>query len=655
MTTFDPIALREAIPASMLAARRWLLHDAKKIPHYVDGTPRRGKLDSVDDIAQLATFDDALSALAAGRGAGLGFALGDGWQGIDLDDHRDPDTGALSALATRIVDECSAYTEASPSGRGLHILGHGEPFEAIAASATEHRIEAYSAGRYFTVTGHALRNPGELTDVRSVVERMRAKFVRVNGAERAQSDDGAQDRRRYTEGGRNAALTCEAGRLRRLGLSPTELEAALQQMNLERCPSPLARDEVASIARSIGAKPAPEAAGDSAAAITVEAARLPADWVEAEQHPPPFVVEQLLPEAEAGSLVAPGSFGKSTIKLFESVHIILGRDLYGRRVRTPGTVLCVSKEDRAALIDYRLKMICRGLGLSDAELRRVQDSFLRLDLRGDVFLLQRTGTDRIPCRSGDVAELERAFAGEGISSAWFDTASRFGTGEGNQEAAISLDACTALADAWGRCAVELLHHVSQGIARSGTVDMHAGRGGTAFVDNGRFARQLVRHTGETPPPGAVVYQPPEGIGPRAETLLRMHVVKLTGAKYDMHAPVWIERRTDWGFVYAEGATGDRPTREDRQAEARSEQATTDDAAVLAFVRDQLDRKPPKRMTQNALVEARGRIVKGMSERRVRDAVGRLLRVDGALVEVDLPGQQRGARNFLAPAGWQEAL
>src|SRR5438876_311945 len=81
--------------------------------------------------------------------------------------------------------------------------------------------------------------------------------------------------------------------------------------------------------------------GEQVEAISAAAARLPADWVDTEQHPPPFVVAGMFPESEAGSLVSPGGLIKSTISLYESVHIILGRDLYGQRVDKPGAVLAV--------------------------------------------------------------------------------------------------------------------------------------------------------------------------------------------------------------------------------------------------------------------------------------------------------------------------
>jgi hypothetical protein len=76
-----------------------------------------------------------------------------------------------------------------------------------------------------------------------------------NEKTRSEDHNGAK----FAEGGRNDALTREAGRLRWLGLSPTVIAAALQQINVERCDPPLDREEVETIARSIGAKPARDA------------------------------------------------------------------------------------------------------------------------------------------------------------------------------------------------------------------------------------------------------------------------------------------------------------------------------------------------------------------------------------------------------------
>src|SRR4051812_31947754 len=94
--------MSDSIIAAMRAAPIWLLWKAvpepgkakpRKVPHYVNGSPRSGVLDSLEDRTQLSSYDHAAAALmqAGGAYSGLGIALGpDGrgghWQGIDLDD-----------------------------------------------------------------------------------------------------------------------------------------------------------------------------------------------------------------------------------------------------------------------------------------------------------------------------------------------------------------------------------------------------------------------------------------------------------------------------------------------------------------------------------------------------------------------------------------
>ena len=57
---------------------------------------------------------------------------------------------------------------------------------------------------------------------------------------------------RIAHGGRNSALASIAGRMRRAGLTGDEIDAGLQQINLNRCEPPLPAVEVSTIARSIG-------------------------------------------------------------------------------------------------------------------------------------------------------------------------------------------------------------------------------------------------------------------------------------------------------------------------------------------------------------------------------------------------------------------
>lgn len=143
------------LPLDMKQAKRWLLRKGKK-PYYVSGKPRSGKLDSTDDVSELATFEDALTALTQGHAySGLGFALGydadinQHWQGIDFDKlNQHPDL-------EKLVNELPGYVEGSPSGNGVHCIGHGDPFKTLSNSSG---IEAYSGGRFFTVTGKMVKN-----------------------------------------------------------------------------------------------------------------------------------------------------------------------------------------------------------------------------------------------------------------------------------------------------------------------------------------------------------------------------------------------------------------------------------------------------------------------------------------------------------------
>jgi hypothetical protein len=129
---------------------------------------RTGRKASVTDPTQYSTFFRAVQAYERGSYDGIGFALGDGWVGYDLDHCRDPETGELLPWAQAIIDAWHTYAEASQSGTGVHGIGHGAwPVDA------RHKIgpvEAYGkacgSDRFFTVTGaHLEGTPTTITDV----------------------------------------------------------------------------------------------------------------------------------------------------------------------------------------------------------------------------------------------------------------------------------------------------------------------------------------------------------------------------------------------------------------------------------------------------------------------------------------------------------
>lgn len=182
------------LPQQMLAAKRWLLWKRNKAPFYANGKPRNGKLDSPKDTAQLALFEDAVAALnhSPTRYAGLGFALGDGWQGIDLDGVRDPDTGKLVDWAEMLVERAKragSYIEVSPSGRGLHIIGYGDPLPTMGSNGSG--VECYCSGRYFTVTGKRLNGlPSQLLTLATVYDFARMQHSGSKTAQEPRTDAG---------------------------------------------------------------------------------------------------------------------------------------------------------------------------------------------------------------------------------------------------------------------------------------------------------------------------------------------------------------------------------------------------------------------------------------------------------------------------------
>lgn len=207
------------LPRQMLEAPRWLLwkhghseSDGKwgKVPYYVSGRPRGkgGELDTPDDIAQLASFEEAWAALQKGGYHGLGFALGpDGaggcWQGIDLDDVAEQGIDYLQ-------DEQPGYVEISPSGKGAHAIGYGAGFPTLSANMSA--IEAYAGLRFFTVTGDRVRGvAGELPDLAEyVIGRLAPlhdsrKLVHRDTDTQTHRDSATQATQTHRQGGRGVS------------------------------------------------------------------------------------------------------------------------------------------------------------------------------------------------------------------------------------------------------------------------------------------------------------------------------------------------------------------------------------------------------------------------------------------------------------------
>ena len=132
-----------SIPEELKVNARWVCCTADKRPIW-------------------ASYAAAVQAVPRLGCRGIGYVLGDGLCGIDIDHCINPATGGLLPEALDIVEVMHSYTELSPSGTGLHILWRGKKAgpacrRALAPGAG---LEMYDGGRYFTVTGRSWRKAG---------------------------------------------------------------------------------------------------------------------------------------------------------------------------------------------------------------------------------------------------------------------------------------------------------------------------------------------------------------------------------------------------------------------------------------------------------------------------------------------------------------
>lgn len=256
------------MPDELLHLPRWLLWKyfqrtgqtkPTKVPYYVDVSPRQGTLDSPEDIARLATFDEAVSAARSAPGvwAGVGLAVvfDGGVGGIDLDKCLDADGNFTDETAEIIYESAKAngcYCEVSPSGNGIRIIGKSGGFQNLNRSG----IEAYCYKRFLTITGNCRDNPkgfGSVDTTIALINKLVPGGQQGTGQRQHSkladlSTGGYEKPDQVAEGGRNDAVLKHVGYLRGIGTPEAAVLDAARDFNTARCKPPLDDDEVEQIA-----------------------------------------------------------------------------------------------------------------------------------------------------------------------------------------------------------------------------------------------------------------------------------------------------------------------------------------------------------------------------------------------------------------------
>ncbi|MGD0945871.1 MAG: hypothetical protein ABSA52_00455 [Candidatus Binatia bacterium] len=153
------------IPSELRALPRWVAWHYVERAGHVTKVPICARTGGAASATDPATWCDyvAVAAYARAHDCGVGYVLGDGITGVDLD-HCITDTGELEAWAREIVAELDSYTETSPSGRGVHVLVRGA---VPGRRRRTGKIEVYDRDRYFCVSGRHLAGTPQIIEERS--------------------------------------------------------------------------------------------------------------------------------------------------------------------------------------------------------------------------------------------------------------------------------------------------------------------------------------------------------------------------------------------------------------------------------------------------------------------------------------------------------
>jgi regulatory protein RepA len=336
----------------------------------------------------------------------------------------------------------------------------------------------------------------------------------------------------------------------------------------------------------------------------------------------PGVVDRWFYE-DVGCFIAPGGTGKTTLLLFQVIHIVLGLPLFGHEVLNPGPVVILTAEDSRETLIARLRYMCAQLDLTEEQVRSVREDVHITDVSGKGIKLTIVEKDVVmPSKA-----LDRLIVNIGVlnpSLLIIDPMVSFGVGESriNDAEQGLIDAARRIRNA-ARCAVLYVHHTGKENARAKTTDQYSGRGGSALADGSRMVHVLQRLSDDewTTATGDVLN------GDDAGFVLARPKMTWCPPQPD----VFLKRR---GYLFQ------RYDGLGQSAGAMRVNQLQDDK-IWQFLRDQF--ASGVKHTQNSLEDAQL-----MPQKATRQAVKRLLK-DGRINKEDLgTGGRGGAHHYLRP-------
>ncbi len=458
-----------------------------------------GLLDATTDVEQIARWwKEQPSANVAIRVDGLLVVDVDGAENPWLKDD-DERRGEIAAAPTSQTPRGGRqYFFRQPAGRtwrntagrlAEHVDTRGNGgYVLVAPSVVDGRCYAWAEERELAVAPTRLPEPptwlAELLDALAV----------TNGADAGGDASRANP---IPEGQRNATLARLAGVMRRVGMSQTEIFAALQQVNADRCSPPLPLREVERIAVSV-ARYEP----DSISVAVVEDL-----WrQDFAPKPPPGplsvrtllraytqlrapIIQGLLRRGETMNIIAPPKTGKSWLVLGLAMAVATGRKCLGAFDTVASDVLIIDNELHLQTLAHRIPQVAEALCIGLDEIAEtIHLHSLRGQLR-DIFALREYFDGIEPGRFGLI-----------VLDAMYRFMPREMDENDNGTMAGIYNHIDALADRLA-CSFVLIHHATKGNQSAKAVtDVGAGAGSQSRATD----THLVLRPHEEP--GAVVLE-----------------------------------------------------------------------------------------------------------------------------------------------------
>lgn len=177
----------ENVPNELKSLKRWVCFRIEERNGEIGKFPinaLNGKYAKSNDSMTWSTFNTSLLGCVKWKCNGIGFMLGDGIFGVDLDNHPNKQTGELELskeefekIANEFITGLDSYSERSWSGNGIHIICAGK------LPGTRRKttcVEMYEKGRFFAFTGNVVNaKPVEIREeeIKPLYEKYMPKEV----------------------------------------------------------------------------------------------------------------------------------------------------------------------------------------------------------------------------------------------------------------------------------------------------------------------------------------------------------------------------------------------------------------------------------------------------------------------------------------------